>query len=95
MGGDHVKGDFFVEMLRNDLLGVRAVKGKIQLFPKERIQQRHREIVRQHEAAIVAALGRYPDNEAHPRHVLGQPGRSDELGRDQQARPQVVTRRRR
>jgi hypothetical protein len=90
-----VKGDFFVELLRNDLLGVRAVNGKVKLSPKERIQPKHRELVRKHEAEIVAALARYPNHHAHPRGLLAQPGRPDEVGRDRQARPRVGTRRRR
>jgi hypothetical protein len=91
-----VNGDFWVDVLRNDLLALRAVNGKVKLAPKERIQPRHREIVRKHQAAIVAALERLPNNQAHPRSLLSQPGRQDEVGHDRQAaRPRVITRRKR
>jgi hypothetical protein len=94
-----MEGSFVLQILRNDLLTVIAMDGKVRLRPADRVTDKHRQLVRENKAALLAELAKWPASEVHPRALQGhgaQLPRRDELGREGDARkrgrqPRVIT----
>jgi hypothetical protein len=84
-----------LQILRNDLLTVKASRGRIILTPKNSVEDKHLALVRRHKAALLLELAKWPNGEAGPRNLMAEPPRADERGSGHAHRPQVVTRRRR
>jgi virulence-associated protein VagC len=90
---------FLIQMLRNDQVSVSARDGRVVLRPTGRVTDRHRDLVRENKAALLAELAKWPNATARARDSFtleAEPIRADELGREGDPRkggqqPNVIT----